>query len=84
MHVTMSSREFNQHTHRAKRAADQAPVIVLDRGVPAHVLLSFAEYERLRGPRPSAGEVFSGPPELGDVDLPTTRSEEPARAADFS
>jgi prevent-host-death family protein len=84
MPVTMSSRDFNQHTHRAKRATAAGPVIVLDRGRPAHVLLSFADYERLRGPRPSAAEMFTGPPELGDIDLPLTRSPEPARAADFS
>ncbi|MDR1213033.1 MAG: type II toxin-antitoxin system Phd/YefM family antitoxin [Propionibacteriaceae bacterium] len=84
MSITMSSREFNQHTHRAKQAASAGPVIVLDRGRPAHVLLSFAEYERLRAPRLSAAQVFSGRAELADVDLPLTRSPEPTRAADFS
>jgi hypothetical protein len=84
MPVTMSSREFNQHTHRAKQAAAAGPVLILDRGRPAHVLLSFTEYERLRGPRPSAAEVFSGPPGLGDIDLPLTRSADPARGTDLS
>lgn len=38
--TTLSSREFNQDTSRAKKAADAGPVIITDRGRPAHVLLS--------------------------------------------
>lgn len=47
--VTMTSREFNQHTGRAKAAADQGPVIITDRGEPAYVLLSNEEFERITG-----------------------------------
>jgi antitoxin (DNA-binding transcriptional repressor) of toxin-antitoxin stability system len=35
----VSSREFNQHTSRAKDAARSGPVIITERGRPAHVLL---------------------------------------------
>ena len=42
-----SAREFNQDTAGAKRAAEDGPVYVTDRGRPSHVLLSMAEYERL-------------------------------------
>ncbi|WP_274627974.1 type II toxin-antitoxin system prevent-host-death family antitoxin [Arvimicrobium flavum] len=45
--TTMSSREFNQDTARAKRAAKQGPVFITDRGKPSHVLLTKDEYDRL-------------------------------------
>ena len=44
-----SSREFNQDTSRAKKAAKKGPVFITDRGKPAHVLLSIEEYQRLTG-----------------------------------
>lgn len=43
--ITMTSREFNQHTSRAKAAADRGPVIITDRGKPAYVLTTYATYE---------------------------------------
>jgi prevent-host-death family protein len=47
--TTLSSREFNQDTSRAKKAALKGPVFITDRGRPAHVLLSIGEYQRLTG-----------------------------------
>ena len=49
--TTLSSREFNQDTSRAKKAASTGPVFITDRGRPAHVLLTIDEYRRLRGER---------------------------------
>lgn len=45
--TTVSSREFNQDTSGAKRAANRGPVFITDRGKPAHVLLTFEDYQRL-------------------------------------
>jgi Antitoxin Phd_YefM, type II toxin-antitoxin system len=45
--TNFSSREFNQDTSGAKRAASQGPVFITDRGQPAHVLLTFEQYQRL-------------------------------------
>jgi len=45
----LSSRDFNQDTSRAKKAAMAGPVFITDRGKPAHVLLSIEEYQRLTG-----------------------------------
>lgn len=45
--TTISSREFNQNTSRAKKAAQAGPVIITDRGRPAHVLLTFKEYKKM-------------------------------------
>ena len=70
--VTMTSREFNQHTGRAKAAADHGPVVITDRGRPAYVLMSHAEYARLttRVPRISALEALADPDYRdGDVDI---------------
>ena len=39
--TTLSSRQFNQDTSRAKKAAIAGPVFITDRGRPAHVLLTF-------------------------------------------
>src|SRR5690242_9495325 len=47
--TTLSSREFNQDTSRAKKAAERGPVFITDRGRPAHVLLSIEEYQKLAG-----------------------------------
>jgi prevent-host-death family protein len=68
--TTLSSREFNQDTGRAKRAAEKGPVIITDRGRPAHVLLTFKDYERLTGPEMSLAEAMAGP---GDFDFEPPR-----------
>jgi prevent-host-death family protein len=82
--TTLSSREFNQDTSRAKKAARKGPVFITDRGRPAHVLLSIKEYERITNKgesildllaMPDADLVEFEPPRLGD-ELP--------RPADFS
>ena len=45
--TTLSSREFNQGASEAKRAANDGPVFMTNRGKPAHVLLSFDDYQKL-------------------------------------
>ena len=57
--TTISSREFNQDAGGAKKAADKGPVIITDRGRPAHVLLSFVDYQRLVAKGPSLLEVLA-------------------------
>ena len=59
--TTISSREFNHDAGGAKKAADKGPVIITDRGRPAHVLLSFEEYQRLLGEGPSLLESLAMP-----------------------
>lgn len=79
----LSSREFNQDTSRAKRAAKRGPVFITDRGRPSHVLLTAEDYDRItKGQKTiadllgmsDAGEVEFDPPRLsgkfhGPVDL---------------
>lgn len=80
--TTLSSREFNQDTSRAKKAAADGPVFITDRGKPAHVLLSVEEYRRLSGERRNLVEALSMPG-LSQIDFDPPRSGEHARAADF-
>ncbi len=81
--TTLSSREFNQDTSRAKKAASNGPVFITDRGKPAHVLLSIAEYQRLVGKGRSIVDALSMPG-LADIEFEPPHSRELPRAADFS
>ena len=83
MTLTMTSREFNQRTHAAKVAAAQGPVVVTDRGRPAHVLLTFEAYQRMSGPQRTLADAFMGPPELADIDLVLERPVDLGREVDL-
>ncbi len=71
----LSSRAFNQDTSRAKKAAQSGPVIITDRGRPAHVLLTFRDYERLTLDQGRFIDILGLPPGVEDVELeiPTLR-----------
>ena len=81
--TTLSSREFNQDTSRAKKAASEGPVFITDRGRPAHVLLSIEEYQRITATRRSIVVALSMPG-LADIEFDPPRARERARGADFS
>ncbi|MBK7899595.1 MAG: type II toxin-antitoxin system Phd/YefM family antitoxin [Azonexus sp.] len=59
--TTLSSRELNQDVTRAKRAAKSGPVFITDRGKPAHVLLSFEDYQRLTRQRRNIADALAMP-----------------------
>lgn len=59
--TTISSRDFNQDAGGARKAADRGPVVITDRGRPAHVLLSFADHEKLLGQGPSLADALAMP-----------------------
>lgn len=81
--TTISSRAFNQDAGGAKKAADKGPVVITDRGRPAHVLLSFEAYQKLLGTGPSLLEALSQK-EDGDFDFePPRMGEDIFRPADF-
>jgi prevent-host-death family protein len=81
--TTLSSREFNQDTSRAKKAASEGPVFITDRGKPAHVLLSIAEYQRLTGGRVSIADALAMPG-LVDIELELPPRTERAALVDLS
>jgi prevent-host-death family protein len=59
--TNLTSREFNQDVSRAKRAAEEGPVIITDRGQPAYVLLRHDDYRRLAGTSPSIRDLLDQP-----------------------
>lgn len=59
--TTLSSREFNQDTSRAKKAASKGPVFITDRGQPAHVLMTIEEYRKLAGNKMSIADALAMP-----------------------
>lgn len=82
--TTLSSREFNQETGRAKKAARNGPVFITDRGRPAHVLLSIKEYQEITSKGKSILDLLAMP----DADLiefePPRMGDEFPRPADWS
>jgi prevent-host-death family protein len=82
--TTLSSREFNQDTSRAKKAASEGPVFITDRGKPAHVLLSIEEYQRITGKRRSIVDALGWPAGVEDIEIEFPRSRELARPVDLS
>jgi PHD/YefM family antitoxin component YafN of YafNO toxin-antitoxin module len=69
----LSSREFNQDTGKAKKAALQGPVFITDRGKASYVLLTVEEYRKMCGAQaniidllamPDAAELEFQPPKL--------------------
>jgi prevent-host-death family protein len=82
--TTLSSREFNQDTGRAKKAAKRGPVVITDRGRPAHVLLTIEEYRKLTDAHASIADLLAMPG-TADIDFEPPRLPGPAlRPADLS
>lgn len=81
--TTLSSRELNQDVSRAKKAASQGPVIITDRGQPAHVLLTFEDYQRLTRQRRSIADALAMPG-VEDIDFEPPRVVIDNRPADLS
>ena len=91
--TSMSSREFNQDTGKAKKLAEKEPVFITDRGEPSHVLLSMKEYSRLAYGGKSISDLLSmdddvdfDSPKMDDIDFKPmdfddvhTRHERPVR-----
>jgi len=82
--TTLSSREFNQDTSRAKQATRNGPVFITDRGRPAHVLITIEEYQRLTGGPMTLADALAQP-EASDFefDLPKIKGRL-SKAADLS
>lgn len=57
----LSSRDFNQDTSRAKRAAKRGPVFITDRGRPSHVLLTVEEYQKITAGQKSVADLLAMP-----------------------
>lgn len=82
--TTVSSREFNQDTSRAKKAASKGPVFITDRGKTAHVLLSIKEYRRITRKHRSIADALGRPAGVEDIEIEFPRSRELMRPVDLS
>ena len=68
MITTLSSREFNQDTGKAKKASEAGPVFITDRGKPAHVLMTFSDYRRALGQRQNILDLLDMG-EMGNIEF---------------
>ncbi len=82
MSKTMTSREFNQHASQAKKAAEQGPVFITDRGKPCHVLLSIKEYHTLIRQDENIADLLSMPG-FEDIELEIPRMADLPNTADL-
>lgn len=82
-HTTLTSRELNQDVTRAKRAAEDGPVFITDRGKPAHVLMSIEAYRRLTGQRRNIADALAMPG-AAEIVFEPPRVEVGVRPVDFS
>lgn len=81
--TTLTSREFNQGASEAKRAANSGPVFITDRGRPAHVLMSFEDYQRLTKQRRNIADALAMPG-VADMAFEPPRVTIEIQPADFS
>ena len=80
---TMTSRQANQDFSRAKREAKAGPVIITERGRPANVLMSYAEYQRLTGCPKNLFDLLAMPGQEHVEFEPPPRSKARPRDIDF-
>ena len=83
MTTTLSSRQFNQDASKAKKAAQDGPVIITDRGRPSHVLLTFEAYKAITQGRAKIADLLAMPGVEG-IDLDIQRPAALARSADLT
>jgi prevent-host-death family protein len=81
--TTITSREFNQGASEAKRAANNGPVLITDRGRPAHVLMTFGDYQRLTKQRRNIADALAMPGSA-DIEFEPQRVTIETGPADFS
>lgn len=80
--TTLSSRELNQDVTKAKKAAKEGPVFITDRGKPAHVLLSFEEYQKITQQRRNIADALAMPG-IEDIEFNPPRANITTRPAEF-
>ena len=81
--MTITSSEFNRDSGQAKRAAQSGPVIITDRGAPAHVLLTWDNYQRLAGRTGTSIIETLALPGVENIDFNPPRLDDPPQPAQF-
>ncbi|WP_343725617.1 type II toxin-antitoxin system Phd/YefM family antitoxin [Herbaspirillum huttiense] len=59
--TSLSKEEFSQDAHKAMSATENGPVVIVDSGTPTHVLLSYADYQRLLAQKRSIASSLAMP-----------------------
>ncbi|UVS88317.1 type II toxin-antitoxin system Phd/YefM family antitoxin (plasmid) [Burkholderia glumae] len=81
---TFTSRQFNQFVSEAKRAANDGPVLITDRGVPAYALLNIRDYYKMQGKQLSLADALAQVGPEADFDFDVPRVEVDFKPADLS
>ncbi len=79
----LSSREFNQDTGKAKKAALQGPVFITDRGKASYVLLTVEEYRKISGVQPDLADLLAIP-EADDIEFQPSKLNLTPKVPDLS
>ena len=79
---TVTATEFNQRPSEIKALSEREPVFITDRGRTTTVVLSIAEFDRLRGER-SPRSLSEALMANDDVELVTIRDRSPGRVPDL-
>lgn len=80
--TTVSSREFQQNANRAQKAAENGPVVITNRGHPAHVLLSYDDYRAITQKKRTIVEALSEPG-LSTIEIDFPEDDSTLQPADF-
>lgn len=80
--TTFSNSEFS--LSKAVQAADHGPVFISECDQNAYVLLNFQDYQRLIREHRNMARLLSVPDIAASIEFDPPRSQETARAADFS
>jgi PHD/YefM family antitoxin component YafN of YafNO toxin-antitoxin module len=82
--ATVSIQEFKVNASAAAKAAEKAPVFITEQGRAVHVLLNFAQYQRLIMEHRNMAELLSVPELAANMDFEPVRSRATVEPADFS
>ena len=81
--TTVTARALTRRPAKAKRATKDGPVLITRRGTPTHVLMAYADYERLRARGTSLADAMAGPSDFDFEFDPPRLGRELIRPAEF-
>ena len=81
--TSFSSRQFNHDLGTVKKAANTGPVFITDRGRPAHVLMTYADYKKMTDTTTKIADLLAMPAEGAEIDLRIETSKDLIKAANL-
>lgn len=79
----MTSAAFNQNPSKAKKAADDRPVVITDHGEEAYVLVRYAEFAAHWNQPTNLLEALRDPNQTADTEFKPDRTDFGTRDVDF-